>query len=130
MTPCTCDKWMERKAMFEIVINMSLAGFAERQEWTCCPWCGCLLIPLIDPKASLSGSEKPREEAIIRTDDEIISASKTAFDLENVNVTTSFIQRRFRIGFNRAQAIVSEIQRRGLIPKRPPFQPNRRNDDE
>lgn len=63
MTPCTCDKWREVKAAFDEKPLFKFEAMVKRQEWTCCPWCGCLLIPLIDPKTALSGSENPRGEA-------------------------------------------------------------------
>lgn len=105
MTPCTCHKWRDQS--FRSDINLCVVS--STGGWRYCPWCS----------ASLTAPEKPREEAIPRTDDEFITAAKTAFDIENVNITTSFLQRRFRLGFSRAQTILNEMQRRGLIPKRP-----------
>lgn len=52
MTPCTCDKWMEKGALL-LKRYGPLIAKTFGDGFTFCPFCG----------ASLTAPEKPREEA-------------------------------------------------------------------
>lgn len=118
MTPCTCDKWREVKAAFDEKPLFKFEAMVKRQEWTCCPWCGCLLIPLIDPKTALSGSEKPMEEAEWRVKHERLKFLEDSFELCDCRAEDQFVCPRCE----EIKALENEFD--SIRPKRPlPTQP-------